>query len=176
MIINILVGVIFLLIMGWLLYGALRRTPTPGELIRQKEEARRLEQDRLNSALARVGAFSQLRLDELFTAVQDMRGALSSGKTFTVARTPEAVELAFSGNSLRITHHVHDLDLDREHLSDSHLARLECFRLEASRRVPEDFNDLKSLLDRLAALIVEFSNALEDDAPDVGSPGDDGRR
>ena len=165
MVINILIGVVFLLIMGWLLRGALRKPPTPGELIRQKEEARRQEQDRLNSALARVGAFSQVRLDELFAAVQDMRGALSSGKTFTAARTPEAVELTFSHDTLRLTHHVRDLDLDREHLSDSHLERLEHFRLEASDRAPEDFNDIKSLLDRLAALIVEFSNAPDDDAP-----------
>ena len=159
MIINILIGVVFLLLMGWLLRGALRKPPTPGELIRQKEEARRRELDRLNSALARVGAFSQVRLDELFAAVQDMRGALSSGKTFTAGRTPEAVELAFSRDSLRITHHVRDLDLDREHLSDSHLERLEHFSLAASGRAPEDFGDLKSLLDRLAELIVEFSNA-----------------
>ena len=164
MVINILVGVVFLLIMGWLLRGALRKPPTPGELIRQKEEARRLEQDRLNATLARVGAFSQIRLDGLFAVVQDMRGALSSGKTFTAARTPEAVELTFRRDSLRITHHVRDLDLDREHLSDSHLERLEHFRLEASGRDPEDFDDLKPLLDRLAALIVEFSNAPDDDA------------
>ena len=163
MIINILIGVVFLLIMGWLLRGALRKSPTPGELIRQKEEAHRQEQDRLNSALARVGAFSQVRLDELFTAVQDMRGALSSGKTFTAARTPEAVDLAFSRDSLRITHHVRDLDLDREHLSDSHLERLEHFRLEVLGRTPEDFDDLKSLLDRLAELIVELSNAPDGD-------------
>lgn len=167
MVINILIGVVFLLIMGWLLRGALRKPPTPGELIRQKEEARRQEQDRLNAALARVGAFSQVRLDELFAAVQDMRDALSSGKPFTAARTPEAVELAFSHDTLRITHHVRDLDLDREYLSDSHLERLEHFRLEASDRSPEDFDEIKSLLDRLAALIVEFSNAPEADDDDA---------
>ena len=157
MVINIFIGMAFLLLLGWLLRGALRKTPTPGELIRQKEEAKRLEQDKLSAALARVGAFSQVRLDELFAAVQDMRGALSSSEMFTAARTPEAVELTFKSRSLRITHHVQEMDLNRERLSDNHLTRLERFRLETERRMPEDFTDLESLLERLAALIVELS-------------------
>lgn len=160
MVINILIGIAFLLIMAWLLRGALRKPPTPGEMIKQKEEARRLEQDRVNTALARVGAFSQMRLDELFGAVQDMRGALSSGEIFTAARKQEAVELVFKEESLRITHHLHEVDLDREHLSDSYLTRLERFHLEMPRRASEDFTNLEPLLERLAALIVEFSSPL----------------
>lgn len=160
-VINILIGVAFLAIIGWLVRGALHKSPTPGELIRQQEEARRLEQGKVNAALARLGAFSQIRLDELFTAVQDMRGAVSSSEIFTAARTPEAVELAFNRESLRITHHVQEVDLDREHLSDSYLLRLERFHLEASRRDPEDFTALEPLLERLAVLIVEFSNPTE---------------
>ena len=161
MVINLLIGVAFLLIMAWLLRGALRKPPTPGELIRQKEEARRLEQDKVNAALARVGAFSQIRLDALFTAVQDMRGALSSGEIFTASRTSEAVDLAFKQHSLRITHHVQQVNLDRENLSDNYLAHLERFHLEVPQRAPEDFTDLETLLERLAVLIVEFSNAAE---------------
>ncbi len=158
MVINILIGIAFLLIMAWLLRGALRKPPTPGEMIRQKEEARRLEQDKVNAALTRVGAFSQVRLDELFAAVQDMRGALSSGEAFAASRKPEAVELVFERENLLITHHLHEVDLDREHLSDSYLTRLERFHLEMPRRAPEDFTGLEPLLERVAALIVEFSN------------------
>ena len=161
MVINILIGVAFLLILVWLLRGGLRKPPPPGDMIRQEEEARRLEQDKVNAALARVGAFSQIRLDALFSAVQDMRSALSSGEVFTASRTPEAVDLAFKQHSLRITHHVQQVNLDRENLSDSYLAHLERFHLEMPQRAAEDFTDLEVLLERLAALIVEFSNAPE---------------
>ncbi len=158
MVINILIGIVFLLLMGWLLRGALQRPPRPGELIRRKEEARRAAQDKLDAALARAGAFSQIRLDELFAAVQDMRGALSRGRSFDAARRPEAVELALGERTLRITHHLREMDLDRENLNDAYFERLEIFRLEAPGRSPENFSDLESLLDRLAALIVEFSS------------------
>lgn len=157
MVINVLIGIIFLLVMAWLLRGALRKAPTPGELIRRKEKARRAAQDRLETMLARAGAFSQIRLDELFAAVLDMRGALSRGRSFDAARSPEAVELTWGDRTLRITHRFKEMDLDRENLSDAHLQRLERFRLEIPARSPEDFTDLEELLDRLAALIVEFS-------------------
>jgi hypothetical protein len=157
-VINFLIGIGFLAIMVWLLRGALRKPPTPGELIRRKEEAKRLEQDKVTASLARVGAFSQIRLDELFAAVQDMRGALRSDQTFTAARIPEAVELSFKRGSLRITHHMQEVDLDRKNLSDSYLTHLERFSLETERRVTEEFTDLETLLERLAALILEFSD------------------
>ena len=86
----LILAILFLLTVSFGPTVPVRKPPTPGEMIKQKEEARRLEQDKVNTALARVGAFSQMRLDELFAAVQDMRGALSTGELFTAARKPEA--------------------------------------------------------------------------------------
>ena len=157
MIINILIGFVFVGVLGWLLYNALRRPPTPGELIRKKQDARVQEQVKIDAAMTRVSIFTQERLDELYAAVLDMRKALGDGQSFGVDRAPEAVELQFRAMDLRVTHHVRELNLDREHMSDAYLESLEQFRLESARRGQEYFNTLEALLERLAALIVEFS-------------------
>ncbi len=157
MVINVLVGFVFLGVLGWLLYNALHKPPTPGELIRKKQEARVQEQVKLDAAMSRVSAFAQERLDELYAAVQDMRKAVGEGQRFGIDRDAEAVELHFAEMDLRVTHHIRELNLDREHMSDAYLESLEQFQLVSARRAPEYFNTLEALLERLAALIVELS-------------------
>lgn len=151
MYLNIIVGLVFIGLVGWIARDFLRSLKSPARIMKDELEQRREQQEQPAANIERLREAGLEKLTSLRTAIEEMNEALPLDEQFSIEHTDDSVTIAFADSYLFITYKLMQFSLDAsdEDFSDD-IAMYQAFIIER-----KDLND---------NLIIQKEAATEEEA------------
>lgn len=112
MYINIIVGLIFIILVGWIARDFMRSLKSPARIMKDELEQRRERQEQTAANIERLRGTGVKKLIPVRAAIEEMKGALPKEKQFTVENNDDSVEIVFEKSYVEVTHRLTQFTLD----------------------------------------------------------------
>ncbi|MEZ0576311.1 hypothetical protein [Halodesulfovibrio aestuarii] len=106
MYINILVGIVFVVLVVWIVRDFLNRLKSPAKIMEDELKQRRKKQEQIAANIERLRETGMKKLIPVKQALEEMNAALPEEKQFTIENNRDSVAIIFEKSYVEITHRL----------------------------------------------------------------------